>query len=253
MRERILILSIFFMAGACVFAKEACCKPLSASQIMEKVASRGSALESFTSEITYSLTEEPDIFEITTTYTGFFKYLETDERQYAMIDFRTRQEDELPAEDYHQLFVFDGVWLSRIDHRLKQVNRDQLAREDEPEDVFKLISEDFPLMGFSGADKLLQKYDAVLEETDKKDVYVISLEPKEDSDAKYSDIRFVIDGKSLLPLEVRAKSLTDNSICNIELTDRKINAGVDEDVFKFDIPKDYTVSVKKLDDGSDEN
>ncbi|MFI4912480.1 MAG: outer membrane lipoprotein carrier protein LolA [Sedimentisphaeraceae bacterium JB056] len=246
MRERLLVICIVFFATACVFAKEACCKEMSVERLMEKIAEKGSELESFSANIMYSLTEDPEIFETTTIYTGTFNYLKTEQRQYAMIDFITRQEDELPVEDYHQRYVFDGVWLTRIDYQLKQVNKDQLVPEDEPEDVFKLIGEDFPLMGFSGTDRLSDRYDIEFEQSDDSRSYELNLTPKEQSDVKYSEIRFVIDSGTLLPRSIKAVSSSDSSICDIQLDGSVINTELNEEIFKVEIPDDFTVSENKL-------
>lgn len=248
MRDRILIICLFAFSVACVFAKEACCNsdPLDVGGIIAKITEKGEKLDSFTSNIIYSLTEDPEIFETTTIYTGTFRYLKTEKRQYAMIDFVTRQEDELPIEDYHQRYLFDGVWLTRVDYQLKQVNRDQLAPEDEPEDVFELISKDFPLMGFSGADKLSDSYDIKLEQSDDAFAYKLRLEPKEDAEVKYSDIEFVIDKRNFLPQTITSTSVSDDSICNIELDGGEVNSKLDEKIFKLDIPEDFTVSENKL-------
>ncbi len=223
-----------------------------AAKLLKAVAEKGEKLKSFSSNIMYSLTEDPDIFETTTVYTGTFRYLRTDKRQYAMIDFTTRQEDELPREKYQQRYIFDGVWLTRIDYQLKQVNRDQLAPEDKPENVFTLISKDFPLIGFSGVDTLSGCYDIKLIEPVKgeKDVCRLSLSPKEkpDTEIKYSDIQFGIDRVTLLPKSIRAVSSLDNSICVIELDGAAVDVKLDEKLFKLTIPDGFTQSVKKLEE-----
>ncbi len=254
------IIVIILMTAACVLqAQQACCTKgakddvcTDAAKLLKAVAEKGEKLKSFSSNIMYSLTEDPDIFETTTVYTGTFRFLKTDKRQYAMIDFTTRQEDELPVEKYQQRYLFDGVWLTRIDYQLKQVNRDQLAPEDKPENVFQLISKDFPLIGFSGVDTLSGGYDTKLIESaaGDKSVCVLALTPKEkpDGEIKYSDIQFSIDRSTLLPKSIRAVSAADKSICVIELDGAAVDGKVDEKRFKLTIPEGFTQSVKKLEE-----
>jgi len=256
MKKIVIIAAMVFTAF--LYAQEpACCSKTAegdicadASKLMKAVAEKGQKLQSFSSNIMYSLTEDPDIFETTTVYTGTFRYLKTEKRQYAMIDFTTRQEDELPQEKYQQRYIFDGVWLTRIDYQLKQVNRDQVAAEDKPEDVFKLISKDFPLIGFSGVDTLSGCYEIAIaaQAQGDKGVCRLTLTPKEkpDSEVKYSDIQFGIDSGTLLPKSIRAVSAADNSICNIELDGAAVDTKIDEKLFELTIPEGFTESVNKL-------
>ena len=247
MRERIIIFSVFMLAVACAFAKEACksSEKLTVEQILVKITEKTEKLDSFTSNIVYSLTEDPEIFETTTSYTGNFRYLKTEQRQYAMLEFNARKQDEFPIEQYRQTYIFDGVWLTRIDYPLKQINRDQIAPEDEPQDVFKLLSEDFPLIGFSGADKLADAYDIKL--TSAKDGrYSLNLNLREDAEVSYRDIEFVIDSRDFLPRTIKATSTSDNSVCVIELDSVAVNGKLTEKVFKFDIPEDFTISERKM-------
>ena len=247
MRERIIIFSIFMLAAACAFAKEACksSDKLTIEQILTKITEKTDKLESFTSNIVYSLTEDPEIFETTTSYTGNFRYLKTETRQYAMLEFNARKQDEFPIEKYRQTYIFDGVWLTRIDFPLKQINRDQIAEENEPQDVFKLLSEDFPLIGFSGADKLADDYEIKLSEA-KGGLYSLVLDAKEDANVAYGDIEFVIDSRDFLPRTIKATSTSDNSVCVIELDSVAVNENLTEKVFNIDMPEDFTISERKI-------
>lgn len=254
MKNTVLTIIIMFLSLA--YADKSCCDKqtqprqqnfTNAQDLLNAMAKTGEKLNSFSADITYSLTEDPDIFETKMTYTGSFKYLKSKKRQYAMIEFLTKQEDDFPLEKSRQSYIFDGVWLTRIDYNLKQVSRDQLADEENPEDVFKLIADDFPLMGFSEVDTLSSAYEIQFKDF-KESLYELSLSPKKDSqkDAKYSSIRFTIDKKSLIPATIRSVSAQNNSIYYIELENPVRNEKIDQKIFNPKLSDEFTESVKTL-------
>ena len=95
------------------------------------------------------------LLEAQTTRKGMMYYAKNNKESTVSINFFTRQDDdEEPEQDKQQFFV-DGVGLSRINFTTEHIEKRQMTREDRPVDAIYLVSENFPLVGFSDTDKLI--------------------------------------------------------------------------------------------------
>src|SRR4030042_6050769 len=102
------------------------------------------------------------LFESKTLQSGQLYYLKEDKKSSLRINFSTRREDDNPPKEYKDEYIFDGTWLTRIDYQVKEVKRYQQAPEGKSIDAFDLISERFPIVGFSSVEKLEEQFNIQL-------------------------------------------------------------------------------------------
>ena len=149
---------------------------------------------------------------------------------------------------------FDGVWLTKVDYKLEQINRYQQAPENRPVDVFKLINKHFPLIGFSGEKTLQEDFNISLVNTsgaDPNEPIQLLLEVKEDSkhQDEYKKADFWINKYSYLPLRVRAYS-TLGDIYDIRFLGPHINKKLKNGVFTIETPSGFRKNIEALETGS---
>ena len=185
-------------------------------------------------------------------------YQRGEKKSLLRVDFDTIKQDQEPEEKYVEQFFFDGVWLTRIDYQLKEVKKYQLVdpnklEEGESIDAFDLLSENLPIVGFTGTDKLKKEFNITLAEpnaNEPNDTIGLHMEVKPDS--VYKDdwvwIDFWIDKKLYLPAKVVTLS-TQDDIYEISFIDAKVNELIDEKVFEVVVPEGFveseTVPLKK--------
>lgn len=227
-------------------------------EILAKLNERAGEIKTYQCGIEH-LSRQP-MFDSQTLRTGRMWYFRGKKQSLLRVDFDTIKQDEEPQEEYVEQFFFDGVWLTRVDHQLKEVKKHQLIdpdelEEDESADAFDLLSEHLPIVGFTGSDKLKKEFDITLAEpngSEPNDMVRLHMEVKPDS--IYKDdwvwIDFEIDKKLYLPAKVVTLS-TQEDIYEISFVDAIVNEPIDAKVFKAVVPKGFVeaevVPLKKRD------
>ncbi len=217
--------------------------------ILENISKASSTLKSCESKISYLVTQNLGALESKTLQTGKLFYLKENNRSKLRIRFEQIQQDDFDPEEYIEDYFFDGVWLTKINHKLEQVDRYQQAPEREPIDVFELISHHFPLVGFSGADSLRDDFDISLADDPNVPVQLL-LDVKKDSkyQDKYAKINFWIDPNTFCPSRVKAYS-TQGDIYDIRFLDQKINKKLKNAVFTIETPSHFRQNIRALETG----
>lgn len=218
-------------------------------EVLAKLNERGKTLTSYQCKLAH-LVEQP-LFESRSLRTGELFYYRGKDQSLLRIDFNTLKQDDEPREKYVEQFIFDGVWLTRIDHQLKEIKKYQLVDindvdPNEGVDAFDLISEYLPIVGLTDADKLNSQFDIELAEPNENapdDVTMLHMKVKADS--VYKDdwvwIDFWIDEKIDLP--VRMVTLTtEDDIYTIRFLDAKVNELQNTSVFDVKMPKRFNVT-----------
>ena len=121
-------------------------------------------LKSFHSKMRIYLSKIP-ILGSKTLRKGQLLYLKSDDRSWVRIDFNTLKQDDFEEQQRREVYLFDGVWLTKVDFALEQVDMYQQAPADEPVDAIDFISHRFPLIGFSGGKHFESEFDVQLAET----------------------------------------------------------------------------------------
>lgn len=182
---------------------------------------------------------------------GVLYYAKSNGRSNLRIDFWTLQQDEDPEQRYVEQFLFDGVWLTIVNHQTKRVERRQIAEPNEPVDAFSLASRHMPVLGFSQMEDLRKQFDVVVvPETGEQAAFEhLCLTVRPDSVYKddYTKIDFWIDKKIGLPAKIRAVT-TEEDVHEIRLLNPRVNQGVDPDKFRIEVPKGFTEEVVPLED-----
>jgi outer membrane lipoprotein-sorting protein len=209
-----------------------------------------SNLKTYKSRIEYLFIQDPDMLDSRILQKGMLYYAKEKQGSIIRIDFNMRKQDDGDEEKHIEQFIFDGVWLTRIDYQLEKVDHFQQAEPDKPIEVFEFISHNFPMVGFTKTEHLRKQFEiTVVPEKQNKpgNLFHLHLKVKKDSIYKqdYREIDFWLDKKSYLPRKMVAVS-TNDDIYDINLRDTRINKNLKKGRFKVDTPKHFGINRKPL-------
>ncbi len=213
-------------------------------EILSHLNQSATQLKSYQAEIQYLFIQDPEFLDSQTLRKGRIYYKLDKSGSKLRVSFDTLKQDDGDQEKYIEHFIFDGVWLTRIDYQLEKVDFYQQAPEGKPIDVFEFISHRFPLVGFTKTEHLRQQFHITLtpQKHAKSNATIgLSLIPKKDSAYKndYTHISFWIDNKAFLPAKMTATS-TEGDIFDIQLLDIKVNKKIKNAVFKLETPNHFS-------------
>ena len=242
-------------AGCCT--KKVCVEPeekqVSAVDIiLQQLSQKTKQLKSYQAQVEYKVIQ-PD-FNSTTLRKGVLYYSKSDRKSKLRADFKTLKQDDEKEQKYREEFIFDGVWLTRINYQIKQVSMHQMAELNKPVDAFVLASRNLPIVGFARIEDLKKQFHIKLVEQDgeqAEDIH-LNLKVKSDSIYKYDyvSIDFWIDKKLGLPTKVVAVSTEPEPpfgvITEIKFLKPKVNKKMDKKVFDFKIPKGFGKEIIPL-------
>jgi len=218
-------------------------------EILSKMHEATQRLKSVRGDIAYLTIEDPDLLDSRILRRGKLYYLKTDERSYLRIHFMDLKQDDFDAEPRRDEYLFDGVWLTRIDYKLKQIDMFQQAPEDKPADVFELIRHNFPLVGFNDVNALKEDFKIELAEpTDKRgDTVHLLLTTRKESpfSEEYTKIDFWIDKDIYLPGRILAHSV-QGDIHDIQFSSLQINKNLEKGVFTVEKPAGFRENKEPL-------
>lgn len=220
--------------------------------ILKQLNQKTKELKSYQARIEY-LFSQP-LFESQTLRKGVLYYEKSDKKSKLRINFQTLKQDDEKEQKYKDEYIFDGVWLTRIDYQIKSVRKRQLAEPNEPVDAFDLASQYFPIIGFTKIEDLKKQFEIKLvEQQGGKDENFVRLALKVRPDSIYKDdytsIGFWIDKKSYLPAKIVAVS-TEEDIYEIKFLKPKVDKKIDKKVFEVKIPRGFgkeIIPLKKKD------
>ena len=198
-------------------------------------------LKSYQGRIEY-LVSQP-LFESQTLRKGVLYYKRFDETSKLRINFQTLKQDDEKEQKYIEQYIFDGQWLTVIDHQIREVKKHQLAEPNEPVDAFELVRENFPIIGFGENEDLRKDFEIELIEQQgeaKKDFIQLHLKVKPESiyGDDYTSIDFWIDKRFYLPAKIVAVS-TEEDIYQIELLEPRVNDKINDKVFEVEVPEAF--------------
>lgn len=244
----ITLLSQLCFSQGCTEVSQA--KPPAAQQtqnkavddVLAKLNDSAGRLKTYQCKVEY-LFQQP-LFDSQTLRTGEMFYLRDGKNSLLRINFESIKQDDEPQEKYAEHYVFDGIWLTRIDYQLKQVKMFQLIdpndlRPEQSTDAFDLITEHLPIVGFTKTDRLKKEFDIELAESDANGLK-LNMKVKTDSiyAQDYTSIDFAIDQKFYLPASITAYSVEED-IYQFRFVEPKVNEKFDRSVFELKIPSDF--------------
>ena len=213
-------------------------------EILSHLNQSATQLKSYQAEINYLFIQDPEFLDSRTLRKGRIYYKLDKSGSKLRVSFNTLQQDDGDQEKYVEDFIFDGVWLTRIDHQLEKVDFYQQAPEGKPIDVFEFISHRFPLVGFMKTKHLREQFHITLlpqKQPKSNGPIGLRLKPKKDSAYKndYTHISFWIDNEAFLPAKMTATS-TEGDIFDIQLLDIKVNKKIKNAIFKLETPNHFS-------------
>jgi len=218
--------------------------------ILSRLTEQTGNLKSYQAEIEYLFIQDPELLDSKTLRKGRLYYKKDKAGSKLRVNFNTLKQDDADEEKHVEQFIFDGVWLTRIDYQLEKVDFYQQAEEDEPIDVFEFISHRFPMVGFTKTEHLHKQFEITpIPQKQPKSGNFIGLRLKINKGSIYEDnyktIDVWIDDKSFLPAILLATS-TEGDIYDIKLRDIKVNKKLKNTVFKVETPKHFSKNRESL-------
>jgi outer membrane lipoprotein-sorting protein len=219
--------------------------------VLEGLQKKAAELKSYECNVDY-VVRQP-LLESQTRRTGVLYYARFDQRSYLRIDFRTFQQDQEKEQAYREQFIFDGVWLQRIDYQTQSIERRQITEPNKPVDAFALVSRQVPVFGFAKIEDLRKQFDIDLvadEQPQPSPFHHLHLKVKPDSTYKedYTTIDFWVDKKLGLPAKITAVGAEADvgDVYDIKLLQPKVNQGIDKSVFQVSPPAGFSIETIPL-------
>jgi hypothetical protein len=253
-------------------------KPDPVDKVLEQLREKTAELTSYQCLVEYEVNQPT--FESRTLRKGILYYRKAGKDSALRINFATFKQDDEKQEKYIDQYVingswltkidyeFEGIWLTHIDHQLKNVQCHQLAGPNDPNgptdankptDPFDLVTQNFPIVGFTKVEDLKKEFEIrLVEQKGKEPTPVIPakagihefihlhLKVKPDSVYRddYTTIDFWIDKKLHLPAKIVAVATTEDAnlegdIYQLKFSKPKINKKIDKKVFGIKIPKGF--------------
>lgn len=215
--------------------------------VLNQLSRRTKQLKFYEARVEYKVIQP--VFESTTLRKGALYYAKSGRKSKLRADFKTLKQDDEKEQIYREEFIFDGVWLTRINYRIKQVTMHQMAEPNKPVDAFELAGRNLPIVGFAKIEDLKKQFDIKLVQQDGEQAEDIHLNLKVKSDSIYKDdyvsIDFWIDKKLGLPARINAVS-TEQDIYLIKLLKPKVNKQMEQSIFDFKVPKGFGKEIIPL-------
>ncbi len=219
-------------------------------QLLKKINTAAKNLKSCQAAMDYLFIQEPELLDSRTLRKGVLYYQKTDKGSNVRINLDTVKQDDGEEQKKKEHYLFDGVWLTKIDYSLRQIDQYQQSPAEKPADVFEYISHNFPIVGFTGTDTLQKQFviSLIPPKDEEKGQEHLLLKVKPDSVYKddYAQIDLWIDSKLNLPMRMVSLSITGD-IYDLRLSKPEINKSLPDKIFVIDAPGDFSKSVKTLD------
>ncbi|MFC1675960.1 outer membrane lipoprotein carrier protein LolA [Planctomycetota bacterium] len=220
--------------------------PSPVENILNKLNQQTEKLGSYQAQIEYFF-KEP-LLDSVTVRKGNLYYRKFDTDSKLTINFDTVKYDDEDQENQKSQYIFDGKWLTVLDYQNKSCQRRQLIDANElsdpnkPANAFDILSNHFPLIGFTETRNLKEQFEITIIESAKENQPIhLLLKVKPDSIYKedYKTIDFWIDPKLNLPVRIMAVSI-EGDIYEIKLLKAKVNKKMNKKVFDVKVPKGFS-------------
>ncbi len=220
-------------------------------EILSKMNHATKQLKSCQAKLSYLFIQDPDLLDSKILRNGVLYYQKNNKHSKLRIRFDDVKQEGFGPESCREEYLFDGVWLTRIDYKLKQIDLYQKAPEDKPIDVFELISSNFPLIGFSNIDQLRKDFDIRLpenpDESDKSIKLLLSVKKGSRYEKEYKKIDFRVASDTYMPEQIVAYS-SQGDIHDIKFKEFKINKKLKKAVFTIETPSDFRKNTERLEE-----
>lgn len=236
--------------------KAACAVEAEVDKLLEQIEEAGGKLESFEAEMLF--TQEQLLVDAIDNQKGKLYYQRgKDKKVRFLIHFSEYQQIDLDDEkpgpwvEADDRYAFDGGWLTRLNARTKMMQRWEVARKGEGDEMFRLGKGPFPLPFAIKKADVLKEFDATLAAPDKKDpagTAHLLLKPKKDSSytEKYLLLELWVSKENGTAEQIRYET-TDSEIHTVRWSKIKLDKKISDKTFKLKVPgKDWTVEETPL-------
>lgn len=218
--------------------------------VLDNMQKQLSNLKTYEAQIEYLFIQDPEMLDSRILQKGILYYAKDKQGSKIRIDFNTRKQDDGDEEKHIEQFIFDGVWLTRIDHQLEKIDHFQQTEKDKPVEVFEFISHYFPMVGFTKTEHLRKEFEITLvpeKQGKSENLFHLHLKVKKDSIYKqdYREIDFWVEREAFLPQKMVTVS-TNSDIYDIVLLKTRVNKNLKKGRFKVDTPKHFGINRKPL-------
>ena len=268
MRKSIIIGLAIVLCGVFAQAEKACCatpaKPEEApcsqekkqpantpaiEKILSEMNTATQKLNSCQTDISYLVIQDPELLDSKTLQNGVLYFQKSEKESKLRIRFDDLKQDDFDPVKQTEEYLFDGVWLTRINYKLEQVDIVQQAPTDKPIGVFELINHNFPLIGFSDINDIQDDFDISLapETGDPNESPCLLLNVKEDSEFKkdYSKVNIWVYKDLFLPEKVIAYTLQGDEY-HIQFKYVNLNKKLENAVFEVETPANFRKNIQPL-------
>jgi hypothetical protein len=218
-------------------------------QILEQMHKSAQTLTSLQADLEYLFIQDPELLEARTTRLGVLYYTKGGEKSNLRITFRTVQQDQEEPQVRPEHYLFDGVWLTKIDNAMETVDFYQKAPADKPVGVFDFISHNFPMVGFTDPKKLEKEFVISLRQVpaEPNQPQHLMLEVRPDSLYKddYTKIEVWVNRQTWLPIRLTAVSV-QGDFYDLKWHHLRINEPIPQEVFNIEIPAQFRKNTHPL-------
>lgn len=249
-------------AGCCPVKKDAAVKEAACAvepevdKLLGQIEEAGSKLESFEAEMLF--TQEQLLVDAIDNQKGKLYYQRRKDKEvWFLIHFSGFQQIDLdddqpgPWVEADDSYAFDGRWLTRRNARTKMIQRWEIARQGEGQEMFRLGKGPFPLPFAIKKADVLKEFDATLAAANEKDpagTAHLLLKPKKDSSytEKYLLLELWVSKENATVEQIRYET-TDSEIHTVRWSKIKLNKKISDKTFELKAPgRDWTVEETPL-------
>ncbi len=152
-------------------------------------------------------------------------------------------------------YAFDGMWLTKADHKLKQLDRYQVAAKGEKVEPLRIGKGPFPLPFGQKADDVLKYFNVTTRETNDKDIantdYLkFTTLPERQKEINFSSLEMWVDRSTGLPVKAITQERKKGELVKVSTAEFKnvqTNKPVDDKVFEIPREIGWQVNVRPLD------
>ncbi|MBN1806060.1 MAG: hypothetical protein JW837_12490 [Sedimentisphaerales bacterium] len=233
--------------------------------VLTRLNEKTSQLVSLQAQMEYRFTQP--LLESTKLQKGIFYYSKFGNDSKLRLNFQTSKIDEEDEEKYREEYIvlngaglsypgrkFEGIWAVQIDYEMEALRYIQLTQASDPNkpmDVFDLINENFPMIGFSKIEDIRKQFEISLvkqKDSESGDFVQVHLKVKPNSVYKdsYVSIDFWIDKKLWLPVKIVTVSTEPatepaemKDVSEIKFIKPEFNKKINRKVFDIKIPEGF--------------
>ncbi len=226
--------------------------------ILDRMHQTAQTIQSLRADLVYLFIQDPELLEAKTLRQGALYYTKSTGTSHPClrISFDTIQQDDEVPQLRPEHYLFDGVWLTKIDFALETVDRYQKAPVDKPVGVFDFISYNFPMVGFTDPQKLKNEFEisALPAPEDPNQPQQLLLKVRPDSCYKndYTQMQVWIDRKNWLPIRLTAVSV-QGDFYDLRWNNLRINEKIPDAVFQIETPSHFHQNIHPLEAENENN